>query len=211
MLVAATALFISLGAGAYAAITHLPKNTVGGNAIKRQGVKTRNYAKGSILGRFIKDNQVKTAAIHNAAVTTAKTSFISSGSQSTAVSTTSNSPADLGGPSVTVTVPDGGVVELYAKADIAVNGTGTPVGRVDVFEPTLVPGAASILASGSNTFQTKYSSPGSADQDGVVNATRAGWITLTPSAGTYTFSLRYETSGGTATFQNRTLLVRVTR
>ena len=62
MIIAATALFVALGAGAYAAVSHLPKNSVGGNAIKAQGVKTRNYAKGSILGRFIKASQVKTPA-----------------------------------------------------------------------------------------------------------------------------------------------------
>jgi hypothetical protein len=211
MIVAATALFVALGTGAYAAITHLPKNTVGGNAIKAQGVKTRNYSKGSILGRFIKENQVKTPAIHNAAVTTGKTSFISSNSQSSSVSTTSSSPVDLGGPSVTVTVPDGGVVELFAQADISVSGGGAPGGKVDLFEPSLVSHPASILSSPSSTFQTRYSSPGSNDFNGVVNATRGGWVTLAPPPGTYTFSLRYETSGGTATFQNRTLLVRVTR
>lgn len=210
MIVAVTALFVALGAGAYAA-SHLPKNSVGGNAIKAQGVKTRNYAKGSILGRFIKDNNVKTGAIHNGAVTSGKASFISSNSQSSAVSTTSGSPVDLGGPSVQVTVPEGGVVELFARADISVAGPGTPTGKVDITEPTLVPTPTGILASQSNTFQTRYSSPGSADFNGVLNATRGGWITLAPPAGTYTFSFRYETSGGTATFQNRTLLARVTR
>jgi len=209
MIVAATALFVALGAGAYAATSHLPKNSVGGNAIKAQGVKTRNYAKGSILGRFIKANQVNGPTIKNAAVTTAKTSFISSNTQSSSVATTSGSPVDLGGPSVTVTVPDGGVIDLFARADISVAGGGTPVGKVDVVEGSLAPTPTTILASASNTFQTNYTAPGTTA--GVSTATRAGWITLAPPPGQYTFSLRYETSSGTATFQNRTLLVRVTR
>jgi hypothetical protein len=209
MIIAATALFVALGAGAYAAVSHLPKNSVGGNAIKAQGVKTRNYSKGSILGRFIKANQVKTPAIQNGAVKTAKTSFISSNSQSSSVSTTSAGPVDLGGPSVTVTVPNGGVVDLFAKSDISVAGGGTPVAKVDLVEPSLVPTPTTILASASSTFQTNYTAPGTTA--GVSTATRAGWVTLAPPPGQYTFSLRYETSGGTATFQNRTLLARVTR
>jgi hypothetical protein len=207
MIIAATALFVALGAGAYAAVSHLPKNSVGGNAIKAHGVKTRNYSKGSILGRFIKANQVKTPAIQNGAVKTAKTSFISSNSQSSSVSTTSAGPVDLGGPSVTVTVPNGGVVDLFAKSDISVTGSNTA--KVDLVEPSLVPTPTTILASASTTFQTNYTAPGTTA--GVSTATRAGWVTLAPPPGQYTFSLRYETNGGTATFQNRTLLARVTR
>jgi hypothetical protein len=208
MIVAATALFVALGAGAYAA-SHLPKNSVGSNAIKAQGVKTRNYQKGSILGRFLGDKQVKTAAIHDGAVTSGKANFISSNSVSSSVSTTSTTPVDLGGPTVTVTVPEGGIVELFAQADISVNGGGAPTAKVDLVEPTLVSNPTGILASKSGTFQTVRTSPGSSDFNGVINATRAGWITLVPAAGTYTFGLRYETSGGTATFQNRTLLASV--
>jgi hypothetical protein len=211
MIVAATALFVALGAGAYAAIgIPLPKNSVGGNAIKAQGVKTRNYSKASILGRFIANNQVKTPAIHDAAVTSQKVSLIKSSSVSSANSTTSTTPTDLGGPSVTVTVPDGGVVELFANADISVS-VGGAMGRVDVVEPNLIPSPQRILAGGTASLQTRYTAPGSGN-DGVNSATRAGWLTLAPPAGTYTFSLRYETSGGgTATFTNRTLLARVTR
>ena len=207
LIVAATALFVALGAGASAATTHLPKNSVGGNAIKAQGVKTRNYSKASILGRFIANNQVKTPAIHNAAVNSQKVSLIKSGAVSSTNSTTSSTPTDLGGPSVTVTVPDGGVVELFAQADISASGGGTA--KVDLLEPSLVSTPTPILATGSNTTQTNYTAPGT--PAGVSSATRAGWITLAPPAGTYTFSLRYETSAGTATFANRTLLARVTR
>jgi hypothetical protein len=206
--IAVIALFVALGTGAYAA-SHLPKNSVGSKAIKKGGVKTRNYHKGSILGRFIGDNQVKTRAIHNGAVNAEKADFVHSSSVASASSTTAGSPTDLGGPSVTVTVPTGAVVQIFAQADISVTGSNTA--KVDLFEPTRLPGSPAILASPSNTFQTRFSSPGSFDSNGVLNPTRGGWITLAPPAGTYTFSLRYETSGGTATFQNRTLLVAVLR
>jgi hypothetical protein len=209
MVVAVIALFVALGGGAYAAVTHLPKNSVGSNAIKKEGVKTRNYQKGSILGRFIANNQVNTPAIKNGAVSSQKTSFIKSASVSSSNATTSSSPTDLGGPSVTVTVPAGGVVELFAQADISVNGPMGAKGRVDLVEPALISTPQGILASGSAAFQTNYTSPGTNDADGVINVTRGGWITLAPPAGTYTFSLQYETSGGTATFQNRTLLASV--
>ena len=204
------ALFVALGSGAYAA-SHLPQNSVGSKAIKKGAVKTRNLHNGAVLGRNLGDNQVKTGKIHNSAVTTDKASFISSASVTGSNATTSTAPTDLGGPSVTVTVPSGGVVELFAQADISVAGGGTPTGRVDLFEPNLLASAPGIMGSQSTTFQTRRSSPGSNDFDGVINATRAGWITLVPPPGTYTFSLRYETTGGTATFQNRTLLVRVTK
>src|SRR5262245_4613496 len=121
--IAAIALFIALGSGAYAA-SHVSQNSVGSKAIKKGAVKTKNIHDGAVVGRKIGDNQVKTPAIKNGAVTTAKTSFISSGSVPSASATTAGSPTDLGGPSVTVTVPSGGVVELFAQADINSTGGG---------------------------------------------------------------------------------------
>ena len=112
---------------------------------------------------------------------------------------------------MTVNVPNGGVIEVFAQADISsVGGGQNAVGRVDLVEPNLVPAPESILASGANSFQTRRTSPGSNDSDGSINRTRGGWITILAPPGTYTFSLRYEANGGgTATFQNRFLLARV--
>src|SRR5436190_7068529 len=150
MVVALVALFVALGSGAYAA-SRLPQNSVGSKTIKKGAVKTRNLHKGSVLGRNIGENQVKTPAIKNGGVTTAKTSFISSGSVSASNATTSNTPTDLGGPSVTVTVASGDVVELFAQAQISVAAGGAnAAGRVDLFEPNLVSTPQGILASGSN-------------------------------------------------------------
>jgi hypothetical protein len=201
MIVAAVALFVALGGTAEALHGH---NTV----------RSDDIVNHSILGHDLKDKQIKAQQLHDGAVTTSKSSFISSNSVATASATTAASPTDLGGPSVTVTVPSGGVVEVYAQADISDTGGGqNAIGKVDLLEPTLVATPEEILGSSTNAFQRKYTTPGSNDFDGAVNVTRSGWVTIVPPGpGTYTFSLRYEADGGgTATFQNRTLLVRVTR
>ena len=107
-----------------------------------------------------------------------------------------------------------GVVEIFAQAQIAQNGGGmNAVGQVFLAEPSLLPTPSQILAHAGPNLVTTYTSPGTNDADGVINPGRAGWITLVPpAAGKYTFSLQYAApGGGTATFQNRALVVRVTR
>jgi len=211
--IAAVALFIALGSGAYAA-SHLRANSVGSKAIKNGAVKSPDIHNGTIKGHDIGAGQVKTGKIKDGAVTTAKASFISSSVVSTSNATTSNTPADLGGPSVTVNVPSGGVVEIFAQAQIAQNGGGmNAVGQVFLAEPSLLPTPSQILAHAGPNLVTTYTSPGTNDANGVINPGRAGWITLVPpTAGKYTFSLQYAApGGGTATFQNRALVVRVTR
>ena len=128
-------------------------------------------------------------------------------------STTSQVPVDLGGPSVTVKVPEGAMVAIQAEA--AIRATGNATGRVYLTEPTLVPTPAKLLGSASTAdFQTKYSVPGtpaSGADDGVGNKVRAGWIVMPSTPGTKTFSLRYDTTGGTAIFKERRLTVTVIR
>jgi hypothetical protein len=211
--IAAIALFIALGSGAYAA-THLRANSVGSKAIKNGAVKSADIHNHGIKGHDIGNAQVKTRNLKNGAVTSGKVSFVKSSVIAASNATTSNVPVDLGGPSVTVSVPSGGVVEIFAEAQIADTGGGAnAVGQVSLTEPHLVPTPSAILASGTPNFQTRFTSPGTNDADGVINPARASWITIVPPApGTYTFSLRYAApGGGTATFQNRALLVRVTR
>jgi hypothetical protein len=212
-IIAAIALFVALGAGAYAA-SSLPHNSVGSKTIKNGAVKSADIRNGGVKGRDIGSKQVKTGKIKNGAVTSAKASFISSNVIGASNATTSNVPVDLGGPSVTVNVPAGGVVEVFAQAQIAQNGGGqNAVGQIYLFEPTLLSTPSQILAHAGPNLVTTYSSPGTNDADGVINPGRASWITIVPPApGKYTFSLRYAApGGGTATFQNRALLVRVTR
>jgi hypothetical protein len=201
--IAVVALFIALGSGAYAA-THLHKNSVGSKAIKNGAVKSPDIHNGTIKGHDIGDKQVKAGKVR----------FIHSSAVGGSNATTSNTPVDLGGPSVTVNVPAGGVIEIFAQAQIAQNGGGSgAAGQVYLFEPRLLPTPSQILAHAGPNLVTTSTSPGTNDANGVINPGRASWITIVPPApGTYTFSLRYAApGGGTATFQNRALVVRVTR
>jgi hypothetical protein len=211
--IAAVALFVALGSGAYAA-THLSHNSVGSKTIKNGSVRSPDIHNGTIKGHDIGDKQVKAGKIHDGAVTSAKASFIGSSAVGGSNATTSNTPVDLGGPTVTVNVPAGGVIEIFAQAQIAQNGGGqAAVGQVYLFEPTLLPTPSQILAHAGPNLVATYTSPGTNDANGVINPGRASWITIVPPApGKYTFSLRYAApGGGTATFQNRALVVRVTR
>ena len=128
-------------------------------------------------------------------------------------STTSQTPVDLGGPSATVKVPSNAMVAIHAQA--AIRSTGNNTGRVYLHEPSMLPLPVKILGSGATPdFQTKYSTPGtsaSGADDGVSNVARGGWIVMPASPGTKTFSLRYDTSGGTAIFKDRQLTVTVIR
>ncbi|HTU14429.1 MAG TPA: hypothetical protein VMF31_04470 [Solirubrobacterales bacterium] len=128
-------------------------------------------------------------------------------------STTSQTPVDLGGPSVSVKVPEGAMLAIQAEA--AIRATGNAQGRVYLTEPSLVPTPARVLSSGATAdFQTKYSTPGSTASgadDGVASKVRAGWIVMPSTPSTKTFSLRYDTTGGTAIFKERRLTVTVIR
>ncbi len=198
-LIAAVALFVALGGTAEALHGH-------------NKVRSDDIVNHTIVGHDIASNAIKTPAIKNGNVTPNKTKFVHSSALATASATTASSPTDLGGPNVTVSVPNGGVIEVFAQADISsVGGGANAIGRVSLYEPHLVATPQSIMASSANAFQTRRTSPGSNDSDGAINVTRGGWITILAPPGTYTFSLRYEQDGGgTATFQNRGLLVRVT-
>jgi hypothetical protein len=198
-LIAAVALFVALGGTAQALHGH-------------NKVRSDDIVNHSIVGHDIANNAIKSPNIKNGNVTPNKTQFVHTSSLATASATTASSPTDLGGPNVTVSVPNGGVIEVFAQADISsVGGGQNAVGRVTLYEPHLLATPQSLMASGSNSFQTRRSSPGSNDSDGTIALTRGGWITLLAPPGSYTFSLRYqEDGGGTATFQNRLLAVRVT-
>jgi hypothetical protein len=198
-LIAAVALFVALGGTAEALHGH-------------NKVRSDDIVNHTIVGHDIANNAIKAPLIKNSNVTPNKTQLVHESSLLTANATTTSSQTDLGGPNVTVSVPNGGVLEIFAQADISsVGGGQNAVGRVDLYEPHLLATPQSILASGSNSFQTRRTSPGSNDSDGSIQSTRGGWITMLAPPGTYTFSLRYEADGGgTATFQNRFLLVRVT-
>jgi hypothetical protein len=206
------ALFVALGSGAYAA-THIGTHSIGAKKLKTGAVDTRVLKNGGVQGHDIAKNAVKGTAIADGSVTPSKLGIINNASVPASVSTTSNTPVDLGGPSNTVTVSTGQVIEIFAQVDMdSVGGGGGAAAQVDLVEPTLIPSGQEVLKTSANSFETRRTAPGTNDSDGVALISRGGWLTLAPPPGTYTFSLRYSApGGGTATFQNRSLLVRVTR
>lgn len=171
--------------------------------IAPKAVSTNQIAGQAITSGKIKDRQVGSYKLRLSGTATALNES----------STTSQAPVDLGGPSVSVKVPEGAMVAIQAEA--AIRATGNATGRVYVTEPTLAPTPAKILGSGSTAdFQTKYSVPGTSSSgadDGVASKLRAGWIVMPSTPGTKTFSLRYDTTGGTAIFKDRRLTVTVIR
>lgn len=134
------------------------------------------------------------------------------------VSTTSIPYVDLGGPSISIVVPEGGAfVELYAELEgNDVGNTGSPA-RATIFEPTDFPaGSDSYLdfkTAGAWQMRRLAPFPGDPAAVGGMTALTFGsvcryWAT----AGTKTYSLRYKhLLGNTGSFRNRRLWARVTR
>jgi hypothetical protein len=118
------------------------------------------------------------------------------------VSTTLATPTDLGGPSITTTVLVSQFVAVYAECAIHTGGAGTA--GVWLYEPTDLSGGASILASGSTTYVTMKTVPGS-----LGTTTIGGQFVHVPTAGERTFSLRYSITSGTGFFATRRLWVEV--
>ena len=118
---------------------------------------------------------------------------------------TASVPAiDLGGPSVTIQVPETGLVAIYARGTGEIDGGGNNArAQIHLYEPTLLPGAPRILEFDSPEPQLRISTPGTGNVDGTAALSRGGWIVFPAAKGRYTFSLRYSVAGGgTANFQN---------
>jgi hypothetical protein len=194
MVVAIVALFAALTGTAAALHGH---NTVRSDDIKNGQVKSAD----------IRNGQVKTGDLAKGAVTPSRANLTKSAQVGGAGVTSSSSATDLGGPSVKVSVPPGALVAVYAKAQISVTGGNNA--NVRLFEPQFIPNSPTIMQGNNATLEQRFTSPGSNDTNGVGSQTRAGWLVLSPPPGTYTFSLRYSTSGGTATFASRALYVTV--
>lgn len=173
------------------------------------GTAAALHGHNSVKSDDIKNGQVKTQDLAKRAVTPKRAHVTKSARAAAPVATSSATPtALLGGPSVKVAVPPGALVAIYAKAQISVNPA-TNNANVGLFEPTLSPGAPNVMQGGSIGLQQHFTTPGSGDGPGVGSQTRAGWLVLSPPPGTYTFSLRYSATGGTATFASRALYVTV--
>jgi hypothetical protein len=175
-----------------------------GSAIALPGknsVKSNDIAKSAVKGTDIATGAVKPADLDLIKVDGDVGPYI----------TTSGPAVDLGGPSVTVQVPETGLVAVYARGTGQINGGGNDaIAQVHLFEPTLLPGSPRVLEFGEPTPQLRISTPGPGEVDGTPTLTRGGWIVFPANAGTYTFSLRYsQAGGGTAQFSNTGLWVGV--
>jgi hypothetical protein len=171
-----------------------------GSAVALQG---RN----SVKSNDIAPGNVKASDLHDLAVRPDALDLFKTQGIPGPVATFAGTPTDLGGPTVTVTVPPTGLVAVYARVTGQLNGGGqNALAQVHLYEPTLLPNAPSIMSFTSPDPTIRYSVPGPGDNDGVSSPTRGGFLVftpLTPGPGTYTFSLRYSNpGGGTATFSN---------
>lgn len=192
MLVALIALVAALAGSAVA----LPgKSSVKSNDIAKHAVKGRNIASGAI-----KDRAIKPLAVRPPKIDLFQTDGLAG-----PVSTASATPAELGGPSVTVNVPRTGLVAVYARVTGQVNGGGdNAVGQVHLNAPNLLAGSPRIMEFTKGAPQIRYTVPGPGDVGGVANPTRGGFLVFSPiNPGKYTFSLQYSQAGaGAATFHN---------
>jgi hypothetical protein len=209
MLIAMLALFVALG-GTASALSG--KFSVKKGDIAPKAVQGYALQDGAVTAHKIKANAVTSAKIKDKQVGPYKLNLGSAAGEAAEVTTTASVASDLGGPTVSVKAPAGSTIQVRVQASMRATGSNTA--RVYLYEPTLLPTPQKIVSSTSTAnFQTKYSTPGtgtSGADDGVTNVSRSGWITIPAgSGGTKTFSLRYDTTGGTAIFKDRQIFVNV--
>lgn len=168
-----------------------------GSAVALQGknsVKSNDIAPGAVKGKDIATGAVKPP----------KLDLIKVDGEVGPLPTASVPAQDLGGPSVTINVPETGLVAIYARGTGQINGGGqNALSQIHLYEPTLFPNAPRIMEFDSAQPQLRISTPGTGNLDGTASLTRGGWIVFPANKGKYTFSLYYSVAGGgTATFQN---------
>jgi hypothetical protein len=165
----------------------------------------------SVKSNDIAPKNVKTSDIARGAVDPFRTDLMKSAELKSTVSTTSATPVDLGGPSVTVKVPKGGLVGIFSEVSLQAVGAGNNnQAQVRLFEPTAVPASPMIIGGTSNVLDDRFTAPGPGNDAGVNGQLRGGWLVFSPGAGKHTFSLRYSVAGGgTGLFANPKLYVTV--
>ncbi len=168
-----------------------------GSAVALQG-------KNSVKSNDIAPDAVKGSDIAVGAVKPPKLDLIKVDGEAGPLPTASVPATNLGGPSVTINVPETGLVAIYARGTGEIDGGGNnALAQVHLFEPTLFPSAPRILEFDSPDPQLRISTPGTGNVDGTASLTRGGWIVFPAPKGKYTFSLFYSVAGGgTATFTN---------
>jgi hypothetical protein len=213
------AVFVALGGGAYAAVK----------------ITGRDIVDESVTGKDIKNSSIQKADLGRALVgtpgptgpsgvagpagtgTKGATGPTGPGGQDLtgpsvafsealdAVSTSSASTVELGGPSVTVTVGPSGLVEVY----------GSSRGKPDTFGPsalvslgTTAPTSQTIMSFTTDTqFTARNTEPGNSGGNG--STTPGGWLVLRLPPGQQTISMYYRMlNGGTGTWDERRLWAR---
>lgn len=161
--------------------------------------------KNSVKSDDIAPSAVRGPDIHNKAVKPPALNLFQVDGKTGPFTSASPTPADLGGPTVTVNVPRTGLIALYARVTGQVQGGGENAsGTVHLFEPTLLPNNPTIMQFTGPDPQTRFTVPGPGDVGGVASPVRGGFLVFSPvDPGKYTFSLRYsQQGGGAATFTN---------
>jgi hypothetical protein len=157
-------------------------------------VKSNDIAKNAVKGKDIAKEAVKPHHLN----------LIKVDGHPGPLPTASVPATDLGGPSVTVNVPETGLVAIYARGTGEIDGGGENArAQIHLFEPRLLPNAPRVLEFDSSDPQLRISTPGTGMVDGTPNLARGGWIVFPADKGRYTFSLFYSVAGGgTGTFTN---------
>jgi hypothetical protein len=165
----------------------------------------------SVKSNDIAPKNVRLSDIARRSVDPFKTNVMRFDVLNSTVSTTSNAPVDLGGPNVTVKVPKGALVGIFAEVSLQVAGGGqNSEARVHLLEPTILPNAPQIIGGSTAQLNDHFTAPGPGNQTGVSGQLRGGWLVFSPGAGPHTFSLRYSgAGGGTALFAAPKLYVTV--
>jgi hypothetical protein len=160
----------------------------------KNSVKSNDIASGGVKGKDIANGSVKPH----------KLDLIKVDGQPGPLPTASVPATDLGGPSVTVNVPETGLVAIYARGTGEIDGGGDGArAQIHLFEPRLLPNAPRVLEFDSSDPQLRITTPGTADIDGTPTLTRGGWLVFPADKGRYTFTLFYSVAGGgTGTFTN---------
>ena len=148
-----------------------------GSAVALQGknsVKSNDIAPSAVKGKDIATGAVKPADLD----------LIKVDGEVGPLPTASVPAIDLGGPSVTVTVPETGLVAIYARGTGQINGGGNDaLAQVHLFEPTLSRARRGCSSSTASRPAAADQTPGTGNVDGTPRSTRGGWIVFPADAG----------------------------
>src|ERR671918_2823845 len=130
-----------------------------GSAVALEGknsVKSNDIARNAVKGRAIASEAVKTRHLRDGKVTSPKLDLFKTGAVPDEVSTTSGPAIDLGGPSVTVTVPPDGLVGIFARVEgRAVGGGANAAAQVHLFEATALSAAPVVMSYPTGAFAVR--------------------------------------------------------